>query len=76
MTNPAPTNRPGRSVSVKHLMRKTETRLGSITLVFDELTKNQKMWIIEQTIRYDCSTAAEFIAELIRDAYAEAGHDE
>lgn len=76
MTNPAPTNRPRRSVTVKHLLRKTDTRLGSITTVFQGLTKNQKVWVIEQTIRYDCSTAAEFIVELIRDAYAEAGHDE
>jgi DNA-binding transcriptional regulator LsrR (DeoR family) len=65
-----------RTLTLKHLIRKHELRLGTITYVFDELTPNQQAWVIEQVVRYDCRTAAEFIVELIRDAYAEAGHDE
>lgn len=61
--------------TVKHLMRKNEVTLGNISMVFDELTPEQGAWVMDQVVKYDCRTAAEFIVELIRDAHAEATND-
>jgi DNA-binding transcriptional regulator LsrR (DeoR family) len=65
-----------KELTLKHMLKKQDVRLGSMTWVFDELTPKQQTWVLEQVVRYGCRTAAEFIVELIRDAYAEAGNDE
>jgi transposase len=62
-------------LTAKHIMRRNKVTLGNITWIFEELTPEQQEWVLDQVIRYDCRTAAEFIVELIRDAYAEAGND-
>jgi DNA-binding transcriptional regulator LsrR (DeoR family) len=62
-------------LTVKHLMRRNEVKLGNISMVFDDLTPEQGAWVMDQVVKYDCRTAAEFIVELIRDAHAEATND-
>ena len=45
---------------------------GYIGQVIDALSLEQLDWLLVQTELVGCSTTAEFIAELVRDAHAEA----
>lgn len=61
--------------TLRALLKKNHITMGSMVGVLEQLTPAQRVWVIEEAIRYECGTVAELMVEMIRDVYAEAGND-
>lgn len=60
-----------RTRDFKHQLRKRRLSKGSMKEVFGSISKDQQIWLLEQTSEIGCETVAEYLVELVRDAYEE-----
>lgn len=47
-------------------------RLGTLNDILQDMSDEQLIWLFEDTSRYGCKTAAEYITEVLRDLHAES----
>lgn len=57
--------------TLRALLKKNHITMGSMVWALEQLTPAQRVWVIEQAIRYECESVAELMVEMVRDAYAE-----
>lgn len=58
-------------MSPKYRLKKSGVTLGAMMSVVQGLSPEQRSWLIGQTEDLGCETIAEFIIEIVRDAYEE-----
>jgi|SaaInl85LU_5_DNA_1037374.scaffolds.fasta_scaffold14491_6 hypothetical protein len=49
--------------------RQTYIRRGTISTVIEGLSERQNFWLVDEARKYECDSLAEYILELVRDAY-------
>lgn len=47
-------------------------KLGYIGDIGDELSSEQRKWLVDEVVRLGCGSVAEYLAEIVRDLHAEA----
>ena len=65
-----------RTGNLKHLLRAANLRNGNIREVFDNITLEQKRWLVEQASEIGCQTVSEYLIELVRDEYERESADD
>lgn len=61
-----------RSMTARAHSMRNGMRFGSMVSMFEQLTEEQKVWLIDECIRLRIETYEEFVVELIRDAYEDS----
>ena len=64
-----------RDKTLRALLKKNHVTMGNMAWILGQLTPEQRLWVIDEVIKYKCETVAELVVELLRDAYAESGND-
>lgn len=60
------------NVKLSTYVQMSSVSLGAIGDIRDELSNEQFKWLVDEAERIGCSTVAEYLAEIVRDLYAEA----
>lgn len=60
------------SLPIYYIATQQGLRFGGIGDITDELSPDQRTWLVDEAVRVGCRTLAEFLAEIVRDAHAEA----
>ena len=64
--------RPDRNYATSYMLSKFGMKAGSITRLMDQLSMEQRVWLVAEAKKISCETIEEYLLEKVRDEYEES----